>query len=222
MAKSEAVSAEVNRISLQISSYTGDLLNGFVKEKDVVNTINEGSEETEEIELSLGLSLGGRFGVDPLVNQKLTRSSSISNFAQSPSSFQVEPTNLSRTVSLPPQSEEEWRKRKELQSIRRMEAKRKRTEKQRNVRVVKGRISVEDNYGDNGFIGGKTLQEQYLKTSAPIFTGAESGGAFHPVLRQSSLGSIGSQGSGSGSSDISDFESQPVQGITFGLNIFLR
>lgn len=218
MAKSEALNAEVDRISLQISSYPGDLLNGFVKEKGVINKINEESEETEEIELSLGLSLGGRFGVDPLLNQKLTRSSSISNFAQSPSSFQVEPTNLSRTVSLPPQSEEEWRKRKELQSMRRMEAKRKRTEKQRNVRVVRDRISAEDNYGDNGFIGGKQLQEQYLKTSAPTFAvtnwvaGAESGGACHGVLRQSSLGSIGSQGSGSGSSDISDFESQPVQG----------
>lgn len=41
---------------------------------------------------------------------------------------------LVRTASLPPETEEEWKKRKDLQSLRRMEAKRKRSDKQRCIR----------------------------------------------------------------------------------------
>ncbi|RYR75716.1 hypothetical protein Ahy_A01g000290 [Arachis hypogaea] len=38
-------------------------------------------------------------------------------------------TNLIRTCSLPTETEEEWRKRKELQRLRRLEERRKRSEK---------------------------------------------------------------------------------------------
>ncbi|XP_052195487.1 ninja-family protein AFP1-like isoform X2 [Diospyros lotus] len=108
--------------------------------------------EEEEIELSLGLSLNGRFGVDPKRTTTLTRSSSIADCilttdrgktvgAAPPSAD----SSLIRTCSLPAQTEEEWRKRKELQSLRRMEAKRKRIEKLKNLRTVKERVAVEPN-----------------------------------------------------------------------------
>ncbi|KAK4360712.1 hypothetical protein RND71_019664 [Anisodus tanguticus] len=106
---------------------------------------DENVEGEDDIELSLGLSLNGRFGVDPKRAKKLNRSSSITNFV-----FSGDDSNgngiqfpLIRTCSLPVETEEEWRKRKELQSLRRLEAKRKRLEKMKNVRVVK-------EYDENG------------------------------------------------------------------------
>ncbi|KAI3467241.1 hypothetical protein Pfo_023904 [Paulownia fortunei] len=56
-----------------------------------------------------------------------------------------------RTSSLPVETEEAWRKRKELQTLRRMEAKRRRSEKQRNLKSDKegggsggGSLSLEE------------------------------------------------------------------------------
>ncbi|KAA8529328.1 hypothetical protein F0562_033873 [Nyssa sinensis] len=100
-------------------------------------------EDSEEIELNLGLSLGGRFGVDKH-DKKLMRSSSIAGTmpivrdddAITPRPMVSYPT-LVRTSSLPAGTEEDWRKRKELQTLRRMEAKRRRSEKQRNLRSDK-------------------------------------------------------------------------------------
>ncbi|KAL7260765.1 hypothetical protein ACSBR1_006432 [Camellia fascicularis] len=101
------------------------------------------SNEDEEIELNLGLSLGGRFGVDKSGNSKLIRSSSIASSipivrdggdAIAPPPPVSHPTLL-RSASLPAETGgEEWRKRKELQTLRRMEAKRRRSEKQKNLK----------------------------------------------------------------------------------------
>nr|XP_043607053.1 ninja-family protein AFP3 [Erigeron canadensis] len=100
----------------------------------------------DEIELNLGLSLGGRFGVDKGGNSKLIRSSSIATILpvvrnedvldslKNPGSGPGRAySGLVRTSSLPVETEEEWRKRKDLQSLRRLAAKRRRSEKQRNV-----------------------------------------------------------------------------------------
>lgn len=116
-------------------------------------------DDGEELELSLGLSLNGRFGVDPKA-KKLTRSSSISDFIN-PSrengySFVVpmmgsNGCNLVRACSLPTETEE-WRKRKEIQTLRRMEAKRKRSEKQRNLKGVKDK-------SHKGFGGEESCEE---------------------------------------------------------------
>ncbi|KAG2297849.1 hypothetical protein Bca4012_009037 [Brassica carinata] len=126
-------------LSLDINKYPRDLLRGFVSEKNV-----DGRDETSDcedetaVELNLGLSLGGRFGVDK-TPRKLKRSSSVLSTMPFESSMvaekeEVEPENytvgLARTTSLPAEMEEEWRKRKEMQSLRRMEAKRRRCEKQ--------------------------------------------------------------------------------------------
>ncbi|KAG7564080.1 putative nuclear localization signal [Arabidopsis suecica] len=99
-----------------------------------------------EIELDLGLSLNGRFGVDPLAKTRLMRSSSVLDLVVNDRS------GLSRTCSLPVETEEEWRKRKELQSLRRLEAKRKRSEKQRKQKACGGEEKVveEGSIGSSG------------------------------------------------------------------------
>lgn len=104
--------------------------------------IDTSRDTSDNLELNLGLSLGGRFGVDTSTNtNKLVRSSSVAGAiplvrdepevltppATAPAPF----SGLVRTSSLPVETEEQWRKRKEMQSLRRMEAKRRRSEKQR-------------------------------------------------------------------------------------------
>lgn len=99
------------------------------------------NEETEELELSLGLSLGGKFGVDKS-SGKLFRSSSIAGAMtllgdeDNPTTLPSVPyPSLMRTSSLPTETEEEWRKRKEMQTLRRMEAKKRRLERQRSLKT---------------------------------------------------------------------------------------
>ncbi|KAF8094843.1 hypothetical protein N665_0351s0011 [Sinapis alba] len=116
--------SESREIYLNISRQ--DLLQSFMFKKQKLS-VQEGEVE---IELDLGLSLNGKFGVDPLANKKLfARSPSVPDFVVNDD----DRSELSRTFSLPVETEE-LRKRKKLQSLRRLEAKRKRSEKQRNVR----------------------------------------------------------------------------------------
>ncbi|XP_054800759.1 ninja-family protein AFP3 isoform X2 [Prosopis cineraria] len=117
--------------------------------------LEETSEEDEgELELTLGLSMNGRFGVDPRA-KKIKRTSSIPEFMNHNPILKDEETaigmpmgcgasSLVRTCSLPTATEEEWRRRKELQTLRRLEARRKRSEKQRNLRVVRERNREDD------------------------------------------------------------------------------
>ncbi|CAM8947297.1 unnamed protein product [Rhodiola kirilowii] len=111
---------------------------GFVKSEEADEVV----EGSDELELNLGLSLGGRFGVDKPHSNKLIRSSSIATtlpFVREADVSSVVaqssyPT-IVRTSSLPAETEEEWRKRKELQTLRRSEAKRRRTEKQKGTNL---------------------------------------------------------------------------------------
>lgn len=145
--------SEMESFSLDASRFSRDFLTRFMGS----NSSSGGSREAQKFghynddndddgELNLGLSLGGRFGVDKSSkNNKLIRSSSIAaclpvvrddNDAVSASASAVQPvafSSLVRSSSLPVETEEEWRKRKELQSLRRMEAKRRRSEKQRKA-----------------------------------------------------------------------------------------
>ncbi|KAL8157357.1 ninja-family protein AFP3-like [Apium graveolens] len=104
--------------------------------------IDIGVDASDNLELNLGLSLGGRFGVDRSTNSnKLVRSSSIAGaiplvrdepeVLTPPATAPAPYAGLVRTSSLPVETEDQWRKRKEMQSLRRMEAKRRRSEKQR-------------------------------------------------------------------------------------------
>ncbi|KAL3501512.1 hypothetical protein ACH5RR_035961 [Cinchona calisaya] len=135
--------SEMENFSLDSSRISRDLLNRFMEGRFDAKEEEEDEEEEEEgIELNLGLSLGGRFGVDKSSN-KLIRSSSIAaclptvrdDDAVAASPPPVSYPSLVRTSSLPVETEEEWRKRKELQTLRRMEAKRRRSEKQRNLKA---------------------------------------------------------------------------------------
>ncbi|KAK7394406.1 hypothetical protein VNO78_14934 [Psophocarpus tetragonolobus] len=108
-----------------------DLLRRFmgVKKNEKLGVgVGVGVGVEEEMELSLGLSMNGRFGVDPTA-KKIKRTTSIPELGREEGTG-----NLVRTCSLPTETEEEWRKRKELQTLRRMEARRKRSEKQRNLK----------------------------------------------------------------------------------------
>ncbi|KAG2316390.1 hypothetical protein Bca4012_067277 [Brassica carinata] len=132
-----------------------DLLQRFMSKKQK-SSVEDGEVE---IELDLGLSLNGRFGVDPLAKTRLlTRSSSIPDLVVNDGRAE-----LSRTCSLPVETEE-WRKRKELQSLRRLEAKRKRLEKQRNVRVLREKYKA-------GGGGDKIVEEGSIGSSGSGFSG---------------------------------------------------
>jgi Putative nuclear localisation signal/Ethylene-responsive binding factor-associated repression len=95
----------------------------------------------EEIELSLDLSTNGCFGVDLKGKSKLIRSSSIASILPLPKT-EVEkvtvPTvstgSLVRTTSLPVETEEVIRKRKEMQFLKRLEVKRKRLERRNSLK----------------------------------------------------------------------------------------
>ena len=165
-----------------------DLLQSFVSKKNKNMSVEDGEVE---IELDLGLSLNGRFGVDPLAKTRLlTRSSSIPDFVVNDGRSEL----LSRTCSLPVETEE-WRKRKELQSLRRLEAKRKRSEKQRNVRV---------------------LREKHK-------TGAGAGGGEEKIVEEGSIGSSGSGSSGLSELDNTPPPPPPpVQGTTIFNSIVSR
>ncbi|KAL0343797.1 UNVERIFIED_CONTAM: Ninja-family protein AFP3 [Sesamum angustifolium] len=202
--------AEGNRdkfnLSLRMNGLSGDPLHKFMKQSHCRENGNErGVEDEADMELSLGLSMNGRFGVDPS-RKKLKRSSSISDLvftigavdngssyrARGPAFDGYAP--LVRTHSLPTEAEEEWRRRKEFQSMRRMEARKKRMEKLRNVRVVKDKenCSGDVNYETvNGSVNGQRLD-------FGIAIRFEDGNGM-----SSPQGSIGSQGSGSsGTSDL--------------------
>ncbi|XP_077217086.1 ABI five binding protein 3 [Tasmannia lanceolata] len=219
-------------------SYPKDLLQRFSFENMNLNlNLNlrhKESQPEDSIELNLGLSMGGRFGIDPK-DQRLSRSSSIGGLAILPEfgdsagdsySPAIYSSALTRTCSLP---EENLRKRKEMQTLRRMEAKRKRSGKQ-NFRVrVKDRESLEGNCEEDkkgeeeglvkekGFDGGVMNGFRPFggisflcdrRVGIDLVNGKSCNLGFLP----SSQGSVGSQGSSS--SGFSDLESPSVQGLS--------
>ncbi|PON73623.1 Ninja family [Trema orientale] len=248
-------------LSIPSSNFSTDLLQRLVSHNHFSEKSHDPKEEEEdadEIELSLGLSLNGRFGVDPRAKNRLSlkRSSSISDFTTTNPSGEditcrhVTPANaaaacpapLTRACSLPTETEEEWRKRKELQTLRRMEAKRKRSEKHRNLKAARDRSSrapAEENGGEDdrgGANGSRQSQERSLKvvdefSSMAVPAGWVSGGNDEkdngPVVsggldgltvptQPSFPGSMASHGSGS--SGISESNSLAGQGHNAGVN----
>lgn len=251
---------EIENVSLNVAGIPRDTLQKFFSGSNFPRKFEGETEEEaeEEIELSLGLSLNGRFGVDPKRTNKLTRSSSISDFflnqARRNGGVVVDSNarlrRLGRTCSLPAvetETEEEWKKRKELQCLRRQEAKRKRTEKQRVfMAAAKDRavaaeencpaVGNDDEKRGEGVDGGRQeqvpemlkgfisagwtlgvsnwvpaaahgLETKPLRPNALDGRGGGGGGGGEGVPPPSSSpGSIGSQGSGSGSSLVSDFD----------------
>ncbi|KAJ8492619.1 hypothetical protein OPV22_014340 [Ensete ventricosum] len=109
--------------------------------------------DSDEIELSLGLSLGGCFGMDPK-GKKLVRSSSVASFSSLTTEPEFRATHataaLTRTSSLPVEVEEERQKRKDIQSLRRLEAKRKRLERRNSIRSGAAKPGEKPNQDVNG------------------------------------------------------------------------
>ncbi|XP_028796639.1 ninja-family protein AFP3 [Neltuma alba] len=171
--------------------------------------LEEGSEEDEEeLELTLGLSMNGRFGVDPRA-KKIKRTSSIPEFMNHNPILKEEDTaigipmgcgtsSLVRTCSLPTATEEEWRRRKELQTLRRLEARRKRSEKQRNLRAVRERNREDDVVVERDATA--TLSDFTASRTTSLGSGLPP--TCPPSLSKTSNGSDG----------ISESESQPASG----------
>ncbi|XP_018502986.2 ninja-family protein AFP3 [Pyrus x bretschneideri] len=193
----------MENLSLEMDKYPRDLLQRLMCRSNDATTqlqyaeANE-EEESDELELNLGLSLGGRFGVDKSAKNKLIRSSSIAgtmpfvrddNESTAPSYT----TGLMRTSSLPAETEEEWRKRKELQTLRRLVAKRRRSEKQRNSKAEKEGGSVEEEKCElEGSVGPNLAGGRGNRTAEPPF-GLPSWVAA-AVARQAASGSGGGGG----------------------------
>lgn len=155
--------SEIEHLSAQTSGYPIDLLQRFSAGNHRPTEFAARTEDAGEIELNLGLSLGGYFGVGPK-EKNLIRSSSVAGLT---SLFRddevstpppVSSPGITRTCSLPTEAEEELTKRKQLQSLRRMEAKRKRLEKQRSFRAGKYRTFMEGSCEQE-----KRVEEEGLK-----------------------------------------------------------
>ncbi|KAJ6795435.1 ninja-family protein AFP3-like [Iris pallida] len=176
-------------------SYSRDLLRRFAGDETAPEV---GGGEFREVELSLGLSLGGCFG--DAKEKGLVRSSSVSVF---PPENHHAAGGIARTVSMPAETEEEWRRRKEIQSLKRMEAKRKRSEKRAKERR-------EEEEEDLASAAGPPKE---AKVAAAVPAAAATAGALRlaGTGKPASQGSIGSQGSSS--SGVSDFESKPLHGL---------
>ncbi|KAL3813469.1 hypothetical protein ACJIZ3_014737 [Penstemon smallii] len=187
--------------SMRINGLSRDLLNRFMNHNRNPN-INEqqkgklAQDENEELQLSLGLSMNGRFGVDP-ERKMLKRSSSISNLTFAAAAAAVDDGStpqargvnapLARTCSLPAEPEEDWRRRKETQLIKRM----KRMEKLKTVRGGgKEKENCSEDVSNNGNVSGSVTPEKV------------------------DSGSIGSQKTGS--SVVSVFQNQQIDGENQG------
>ncbi|TYJ00568.1 hypothetical protein E1A91_A13G093900v1 [Gossypium mustelinum] len=188
---SENRSKEMENLSLQTENSPRNLLQRFMSRETLDSTRTEGEddEDEEEVELNLGLSLGGRFGVDKHAS-KLKRSSSIAgsipifredDSANAPPPSVHHPTTLIRASSLPTVTEEEWRKRKELQTLRRMEAKRRRSEKQRisrgKMEESKGLQGARNSGEARSSGSASSLQEQGDSEAATGSSGTKTSGS---------------------------------------------
>ncbi|XP_017698581.2 ninja-family protein 5 [Phoenix dactylifera] len=226
----ETTEGEIERICSRNESYPRDFLKRFSGNSLAEEQPEATGGDSDEIELSLGLSLGECFCADPK-GKKLVRSSSITSFSSSPREPESPVTTaITRTSSLPTETEEVRRKRKELQSLKRMEAKRKRLEKRNSLK--QGRRADEEEEGGrslgapmvvkvgkfegglngcHGFSGGGHFGGVMNGAAAPPGMRGWAPGSGRMVSQPMSQGSIGSQGSSS--SGMSEYESPPMQGF---------
>ncbi|KZV27689.1 hypothetical protein F511_42182 [Dorcoceras hygrometricum] len=193
-------------LDVSVSKFSRDLLQRFRGSASQFEVLKE---KDEDIELNLGLSLGGSFGVDKSC-KGLARSSSIAVCSpavmdDTDHAKSTPVTGLVRTSSLPAETEEEWRKRKELQTLRRMEAKRRRSEKQRNLRCDKEVAGIYGNLSSDADSG---LKRTGSTSWAP--RRATCGGGTDVVMAKAA-----SPGSGS-SSGVTDLEGKIRQAINNG------
>lgn len=217
MEQASSQAREKGGFSSRVNGFSRDLLVDKVWDRN--NFHNDNRKEDNDnagIELSLGLSLNGRFGVEPKKDRMpLLRSCSVSTFCMvAGETHEAAPsvpvaaaayTALSRTCSLPTEVED-WRKRKELQSLRRMEAKRRRMDKIKVLRSGRERVDSEDNSSEE--IGSNSNSNGSGLVSS--INGNGNGNGNGMAWSQRSVGSQGSNSSG-----LVEFDSQPIQGTNF-------
>ncbi|XP_027187868.1 ninja-family protein AFP3 [Cicer arietinum] len=194
----------------------------------------EEDEENEGVELNLGLSLGGRFGVDKHAkSKKLIRSSSVvGTMPLLREDIATAAGMASPTPAYPTETEEEWRKRKELQTLRRMEAKRRRSEKQRVSKSERDSASAAAFTGGGGGLeeiegAGATMVLNRIGSSIglPNWAMATKQVVLSDVLGKGKIGVVGFQGlfaqpssqgsvdsQGGSSSSLSEMDSKPFLG----------
>jgi hypothetical protein len=142
--------------------------------------------ESDDIELSLGLSLGGRFGTEAK-RQRLARSSSIASVCSVSSlagDRDADPAPLLRTSSLPTETEEERWRRREMQSRRRLEARRKRVERRNSMGSTSSSSPVKPG-GDaaNGFQLRTSTGSQGSTSVTTTVQGIETRVTLSPTVR---------------------------------------
>ncbi|KAJ8484870.1 hypothetical protein OPV22_017355 [Ensete ventricosum] len=164
-----------------------------------------GSGETE---LSLGLSLGGRVGLEPK-EKRLVRPSSFSKFPTE-RDLSVHPP-LARTCSLQAEAEVEHRRSKEVQGLKRLEAKRPRSEKPSSKAGTLGR---KNNIFDKEF---SRLRNGVVLHRPPAWADTAGRVVASKRFRLASPVSIGSEGSSC--SSLYDIDSQPNQGLSNMLEV---
>ncbi|XP_051122583.1 ninja-family protein AFP3-like [Andrographis paniculata] len=242
---------EMENLSLDVSTsnFSRNLLQRFMgssRDDAGVGAGGRDDNEDDDVELNLGLSLGGRFGVDKSPKTSLLRSSSVASCLptiRDDSDAAAPPappsSSLARTSSLPVETEEEWRKRKEMQSLRRMEAKRRRSEKQRNLKIDKdggasaaGGLSLEERKEIEVSLRGRLDREKTLaalRRSASSIrphlrlsdwaAGSSTAGGGIPAPAPAQMVSQGSlESKGGSSSSVSDLDSRPMAGSSCELD----
>ncbi|KAK1269518.1 Ninja-family protein AFP3 [Acorus gramineus] len=187
--------------------YSRDLLRRFSSGDIPLSPAPAVMEEADSVELEL--SLGLPFGSD-WKEKRLFRSTSVANvltYAAEEAPPEAKPAvPLMRTCSLPAETDEEVRKRKELQCLRRMEAKRKRSEKQRSRAEEREEESLKAKVESLSVGPGhsETQSGQAAPFGMPIRAGPGANWAVAALSRQRSIGSQGSCSSG---------VSEPLQGF---------
>lgn len=180
----------------------------FLHQISCINSVVEIKQEKEknsassdEIELNLGLSLNGWFGVDPSKKTNLIRSSSIAAFPSlvigAEHERPVTSGALMRTTSLPTD---------EMQVLKRLEAKRKRLERRNSINKNggKGESSVERCEED------VELKRRKLEVKSEIFNGTTG-----PVDFASAVAALKSRGRSSSIDVAGVLDVKPMRGINF-------
>ncbi|EEC82402.1 hypothetical protein OsI_26773 [Oryza sativa Indica Group] len=197
-----------------------DLLGGFGGEVGGAAVAGEKvGGESDEIELSLGLSLGGCFGADlarEFKKPRLVRSSSIASICSLPggggggaggddvATAAPAPAPLMRTSSLPTETEEERWRRREMQSLKRLEAKRKRLERRNSMNS--GRSAGGGGGGGGGRDDG---QDAMYPTGFQLRRSVVSQGSTSSCMPEPGVG-VGAEAMDTSSSDNASCQNKPL------------
>lgn len=172
-----------------------DFLGGFGGEEGArAERAGSVAGESDEVELSLGLSLGGCFLADPSRDAKkprLVRSSSIASICSLPGSDDLAaagptPPPLMRTSSLPTEADEERWRRREMQSLKRLEAKRKRLERRNSMNSGRSGGSRDDGQ-EPLYPSGFQLRRSVASQGSTSSSMTEQGGGGADVRSPSSM-----------------------------------